>query len=57
MKQPRDKMGRFLSWDGTRNRKFTKDEMKESFLAGLRCQSTIYSPSKSFEFFMRKYEL
>ena len=50
-------MGRFLSWDGTRNRKFTKDEMKESFLAGLRCQSTIYSPSKSFEFFMRKYEL
>ena len=34
-KQPRDSKGRFLSWDGTRNRKYSIAQIKDAFLHGI----------------------
>jgi hypothetical protein len=39
IKQPRDEKGRFLSWDGTKNRKFTLDELRSAFIAGANASS------------------
>jgi hypothetical protein len=39
IKQPRDKKGRFLSWDGTKGQKFTVSDLREAFIAGANASS------------------
>lgn len=52
-KQPRDKQGRFLSWDGTRNRKYTRQDIENAFMAGLNNQGRFMLPSEKLAIYMR----
>jgi len=60
MTQPRDKLGRFLSWappwrSSNKIESYTREQMKESFQSGMGCGS-IMSPQKQFDLFMRQYD-
>lgn len=56
-KQPRDKKGRFLSWDGTQNKKYTIKDLERAFLDGLASTGGFYAPSKKWEFYKRDKNL
>jgi hypothetical protein len=45
-KQKRDNKGRFLSYDGTKGRKFTIAQIKDAFLAGANSESRLFSKSQ-----------
>jgi hypothetical protein len=51
-KQPRDKKGRFLAYDGTRGKKnyeFTLSELESAFLAGLNNQQRFIRNDRKFD--------
>jgi len=52
--QPREPNGRFLSWDGTRNRKFTLTDIERAFIAGLNETPGYERPSIKLARFMSK---
>jgi hypothetical protein len=56
MKQPRDKFGRFLSFEGTRPPKklYTVEDIKEAFMAGLASQGGIILPSRKLDHYLTK---
>ena len=51
-KQPRDSLGRFLSHDGTRNRKFSLDDMKKAYVRGLNESGGFLTISRKIERFV-----
>ncbi len=54
--QPRDSAGRFLSWDGTAGKKYTSEDIKKAFLAGLSDKTTLSfnPPSRKLELYLMK---
>lgn len=57
-KQPRDKKGRFLSWDGTHNKKYTIKDLERAYLDGLASNGGLFfSPSKKWELYKRDKNL
>jgi len=54
MNQPRDERGRFLSWDGTRNIKYSEKDLKQAFMAGMNSQSRFLTPEKHWQFYRDK---
>jgi hypothetical protein len=54
--QPRDSAGRFLSWDGTTGKKYTSEDIKKAFLAGLSDKTTLSfnPPSRKLELYLMK---
>ena len=53
-KQPRTKSGLFLSFDGTKNPKFTLKDIRAAYMAGLNDHGGISPPSKKVEMFLKK---
>lgn len=56
-KQPRDRLGRFLSWDGTKNKKYTRQDIESAFIAGLNAKGSAWElPSQKVKSYMRSIE-
>ena len=56
-KQPRDDKGRFLSWDGTRNRKYNVQDVRNAFFAGIDDTSRFLTRSKRFDMYLKLNKL
>jgi hypothetical protein len=56
-KQQRDKLGRFLSYDGTRNQKYIRSDIEKAFLAGLNAKVSSWRlPSQIVAAYMRSLD-
>ena len=53
-KQQRDARGLFLSFDVTKNPKFTLKDIRAAYMAGLNDHGGISPPSKKVEMFLKK---
>lgn len=54
MKQPRDSKGRFLSWDGTHNKKYSIKDLEKVFYDGMGQNVSFMSPSKRWELYKKQ---
>ena len=51
--QPRDDKGRFLSYDGTKNTKYSIHDVKKAYLAAANSSGGYLLPSKKWELYKR----